>query len=213
MKIIETKGIAYLQELGGNREWYWGTDSACGDLYEAEEVFLKGKRFEPNRLVFVHYPDGNVYEPIPAKENQYFGRPQYVEGKIHILLVNFAEKWIRVLQYVPETEGMSVKTEIPLGEVKDCYNLMMDDGSPLMIYRQGWEKQFQVIWPDKIDFAIGDRESFQFHEDGLMYFSEWFEDTEYREEIVVREYTTGKIVKRMQGTAISMPENQHWILR
>lgn len=213
MKIIETNGISYLQELGMGEEWYWGTDSACGDLYEAEEVFLKGKRFEPNRLVFVHYPDGKVYEPIPAKENQYFGRPQYVDGKIHILLVDFSEKQIQVLQYTPETEEMSVKIEIPLNEVKDCYNLMIDDSSPLMIYRQGWEKQFQVIWPDKIDFAIGDRESFQFHEDGLMYFSEWFEDTEYREEIVVREYTTGKIVKRMKGTAISMPENQHWILR
>ncbi len=213
MKIIETNGITYLQELGMGGEWYWGTDFACGDLYEAEEVFLKGKRFEPNRLVFAHYPDGKVYEPIPAKENQYFGRPQYVDGKIHILLVNFSDKWIRVLQYVPETEEMSVKIEIPLNEVKDCYNLMIDDGSLLMIYRQGWEKQFQIIWPDKIDFAIGDRESFQFHEDGLMYFSEWFEDTEYREEIVVRESATGKIVERMQGTAISMPENQHWILR
>lgn len=213
MKIIETNGITHLQELGGSREWYWGTDSASGDLYEAEEVFLKGNRFEPNRLVFVHYPDGKVYEPIPAKENQYFERPQYLDGAIYILLVNFAEKQIRVFQYAPETGVVSVKVEIPLDTVKDCYNLRMDDRAPLMIYRQGWEKQFQVIWPDKIEFAIGDRESFQFHEDGLMYFSEWFEDPEYREEIIVREYATGEIAERMPGTAIGMPENQLWILR
>lgn len=42
-----------------------------GDLYEAEEVFLSGKCFEPNRLVFVHYPDGEVFEPIAAKEKNY----------------------------------------------------------------------------------------------------------------------------------------------
>jgi hypothetical protein len=213
MKIIETDGITYLQELGAGGEWYWGTDSACGDLYEAEEVFLKGNRFEPNRLIFVHYSDGKVYEPIPAKENQYFGRPQYVDGVIYILLVNFAEKQIRVLQYAPGTEALSVKIEIPLAEVKDCYNLMMDDGSTLMLYRQGWENRFQIIWPDRIDFAIGERESFQFCEDGVLVFSEWFEDPEYREEIIVREYATGKILERMPGTAISMRGNQHWILK
>lgn len=213
MKIIETNGITYLQELGASGEWYWGTDFACGDLYEAEEVFLKGNRFEPNRLIFVHYPDGKVYEPIQAKENQYFGRPQYVDASFYILLVNFAEKQIRVLQYTPKTEAVSVKIEIPLNEVKDCYNLMIDDSSPFMIYRQGWENHFQVIWPDKIDFSIGERESFQFHKDGLLVFSEWFEAPEYREEVIVREYATGEIIERMPGTAISMPDNQCWILR
>ena len=213
MKIIETKDINHIESLDPDSEWYWGTDYACGDLYEAEEVFLKGKRFEPNRLIFVHYPDGKVYEPIPAKENQYFGRQRYVDGAIHILMVDFSEGQIRVLKYVPDTEELSVRVEFPLSEVKDCYNLMIEDDSPLMIYRQGWENRFQVIWPDRIDFAVGERESFQFHEDGLMFFSEWSEETEYREEIVVREYATGKIVERMPGTAISMPNKQHWILR
>lgn len=37
MKEIETHGILDLQPLWGS-PWYWGTDYAGGDLYEAEEL-------------------------------------------------------------------------------------------------------------------------------------------------------------------------------
>ena len=43
MKIIETDGITYLEKLDSCLEWYWGTNYASGDLYEAEEIFLSGK--------------------------------------------------------------------------------------------------------------------------------------------------------------------------
>jgi len=90
MKPIQTNGITNLEKFDGCPEWYWGTDYSCGDLYEAEEVFLKGDRFAPNRLIFVHYPDGQVYEPIRAKEDQYFGLPAFVDGELYILLVDLA---------------------------------------------------------------------------------------------------------------------------
>lgn len=32
----------------------WGCNYARGDLYEAEEMFLSGKEFSPNRLIFIH---------------------------------------------------------------------------------------------------------------------------------------------------------------
>ena len=33
MKIIETKGITYLEKLDHSQEWYWGTDYSMGDKY------------------------------------------------------------------------------------------------------------------------------------------------------------------------------------
>ena len=54
---------------------------------EAEEIFLSGKSFNPNRLIFVHYPYGNIFEPMKSEEGQYFGMPAYIEGSIYILLV------------------------------------------------------------------------------------------------------------------------------
>ncbi len=184
MKVIETNGITHLEKLDESQEWYWGTDYACGDLWEAEQAFLDGKRFEPNRLVFVRYPDGTVFEPIKAQEDQYFGRPAYIDGAIHILLVDFEEKLIRILRCSQELNKISVVTELPLKEVKDCYNLMLD-GPSIVLRRQGWENRFQIIWPEKVDFCIGNKESFLYREGDKLYFSEWHED----------------------------PDNQKWVLR
>lgn len=92
MKIIETNGITYLEKFDGCSEWYWGTNYTNGDLYEAEEIYLSGKEIKPNRLIFVHYPDGTVFEPIKSDRSQYFGMPAYVDGSIYILLVSFEEK-------------------------------------------------------------------------------------------------------------------------
>lgn len=212
MKVIETKGITYLEKLNASMDWYWGTDYTCGDLYEAEEVFLDGKRFEPNRLIFVHYPDGKVFEPIKTKENQYFGRPAYIDGGIYILLVDFEKKYIRIVQWLYEKEELSTITEIPLNDVKDCYNLRID-GSPIMITRQSSDNHFQIIWPEKVDFLIGERESFFARKNGTMLFSEWHEDPEYREEINIREYSSGNLIEKMSGVLMTMPDEQNWILR
>ena len=212
MKIIETNGITYLEKFDGCSEWYWGTNYTNGDLYEAEEIYLSGGQIEPNRLIFVHYPDGKVFEPIKSELNQYFGLPAYVNGSVYILRVAFEEKKIRVYQCSADMYETVLIVELPLSKVKDCYNLKLD-GSPLMLTRQGAENLFQIIWPEQVEFNIGVRESFCFKRNDKLYFSEWHEDPNYREEINVREYPTGKLLEKIPGTEMTMPDGQRWILR
>lgn len=216
MKLIETKGITYLEKFPESAQWYWGTDYTCGDLYEAEEVFRAGKRFEPNRLIFVHFPDGIVYEPVQAGEGQYFGRPACIDGLIYFLLVNFDENLIQIFQCSHNMETIIVLTQFSLNEVKDCYNLRID-GSPVMVTRQGGDNHFQIIWPEKVDFVIGERESFFARKDGKMYFSEWNEEDDeqstYTEEVNVREYPTGKLIEKIPGSVMPMPGGENWIVR
>ena len=212
MKVIETNGITNLEQFDTSQEWYWGTNYTSGDLYEAEEIYNSGKRFEPNRLIFVHYPDGTVFEPIGAKENQYFGRPACIEGVIYILLVKFDEKVIQLFQCSDDMRDISVKTEIPLNEVKDCYNLGID-GNPVMITRQGYKEDFQVIWPEQVAFEIGRRECFICREADKLFFSEWSEDTDYREWVNIRDYASGNLLEKIDGTVFSLPNNEHWIIR
>ena len=212
MKVIETNGITYLEKFDSCLEWYWGTNYTSGDLYEAEEIFLSGKQVEPNRLIFVHYPDGNIFEPIKSEKNQYFGVPAYMDGLIYILHVSFVDKMIRVYQCSDNMLETVLTLEISLSTVKDCYNLKLD-GFPLMVTRQGGENSFQIIWPEKIEFDIGGRESFLFRKDNKLYFSEWHEDPEYREEINIREYPTGKLLEKIEGAEMTMPDGQSWILR
>ena len=212
MKIIEIGGITYLEKFDSCTEWYWGTNYISGDLYEAEEMFLSGKVINPNRLIFIHYPDGNIFEPMKPEEGQYFGMPAYIEGSIYILRVSFAEKVIRIYKCSDDMCETVLTVELPLDVVKDCYNLRLD-GAPLMLTRQGGDYLFQVIWPEKVEFAIGTGENFLFRKENKLFFSEWHEDPEYREEVNVREYPTGKILERIQGTEMTMPDGQAWILR
>ncbi len=212
MKRIETQGITYIEPLDGSRgAWYWGTDYASGDLYEAEELFRDGHPVNRNKLIFVHYPDGRAVQPIAAKQGQYFGRPIFHQGKITILLVDFPAGQIRILQYDDAPGQVSMLVEIPLSTVEDCYNLMLKT-EPLMLTREGKDDKFQIIWPESVAFQTDGRGAFLFRSQENLYFSSWEENPEYWEETLVRNMRTGEIIERIPGALMFMPDGQRWIL-
>ena len=106
------------------------------------------------------------------------------------------------------TEPLAV---LPLSIVADCYNLMLE-ASPLMLTRSAHDNQFQIIWPEHRDFAIEDHEIFEFLEENRLYTSVWYEDPDYREEVLVRDYDTGEVLERIPGSLRSMPDGQNWLL-
>lgn len=211
MKVIETNGITYIELLAENSEWYCGTNFANGDLYEAEEVYRDGQVIKPNRVIFIHYPDGKLVEPIKLTDNQYLGRPTQIDGIIYMLLVEFDKGLIKIIDCGNAFEHLNTMAEFPLSDVKDCYNLLLK-GSPLMLTRQGGDNDFEVIWPEIISFAIGNTEAFLYKKDDMLIFSRWFEDPDYREEIVTRDYA-GNIIDVTPGNIFVTPTGEEWILR
>lgn len=211
IKRIGVPGITYITELDRESGWYWGTDFAGGDLYEAEEVYREGHEFRRNRLVFISYPEGEVFEPIKAADGQYFGGPVREDGRIYALLADFAADEIRILECTEDMSGAEIHETIPLAEVRDCYNLMLK-GSPLTLIRQGREDRFQVVWPDRGDFPIAPQESFDHRDGDLLIFGKWYEDPDYREETVIRRYPDGEIAEELNGTLLVMPDGQKWLL-
>lgn len=216
MKTIATHGISYIEPLAGSREWYWGSDYATGDLYEAEELYRDGHPVTSNRLVFVHYPDGRVAEPILAKEGQYFGRPIAYEGKIQILMADFPKGSLHIRQYDDAANQIIETASLPLSAVKDCYNLLLKS-SPLMLTRQGNDGKFEIVWPERASFGIGESETitegFLERRDGKLYFSRWHDEPEYHEEVVVRRYPDGEIIEVIPGSWTEMPDGQIWVLQ
>ncbi len=209
MKKIEIFGITYIEPLDGSTEWYYGSDYAAGDLYEAEEAYRNGYTFEQNRVLFIHYPDGEVVEPVKAQPNQYLGRPVFYDGKIINLLVDFSEGEIQILAYDHESKKQSPIVTLPLTAVKDCYNLLLRT-SPIMLTRHN--KLFEVIWPERMSYIVSEREGLYFRDGDKLYFQEWFEDPDYREELVVRDFHTGEILERHPGSIRQMPDGQNWLL-
>lgn len=213
MKQIDLNGITNLQPVCGTHEWYWSMDYTGGDLYEAQELFQKGD-INSSHLYIIHYPDGKVYD-ILSIEGHYFGVPVYNNGALAILEVDFIKKVIEISQIQYECNQLIniVKiAEISLCSVKDCYNLRLHT-SPLMLTRQSNDNDFEIIWPEQINFSIGNRESFRFREENKLYFSVWHEYPEYKEEVVVRMLYDGSILETLSGDIYIMPNGEKWNLK
>ena len=209
MVTIDLHGITNMELVqGGTDEWYWSMDYIHGDLYEAEELFRMGHPVQSNRLYLIHYPDGAVYEPVPAIAGQYLGCPVYDNGAVALLVVNFSEGIIRILRFRPGE--LSEVTQIPLSAVPNCYNLILHT-EPLTLARHS-DNMFEIVWPERTAFSVGVRESFNFRNGGKLYFTEWFEDPDYREETVVRAMD-GTELERLSGDIHIMPNGDKWLMR
>ena len=211
MKTIDLHGITHMEPVwGGTNEWYWSTDYIHGDLYEAEELFRMGHPVRSNRLYLIHYPDGAVYEPVPAVAGQYLGYPVYDNGAVALLAVNFAEGIIRILRFRPDET--SEVAQIPLSAVKDCYNLILRT-KPLTLTRSSSDNTFEIVWPEQVGFSIENRESMDFRDGDKLYFTVWYEDPDYREETLVRSLQDGTILDRYPGDIRIMPNGEKWLVR
>lgn len=211
LRQIHTDGICNLALLEGSGQWYWGMDCTDGDLYEAEELFTDNHKVDRTRLIFVRHPDGKVIEPIPSKKGQYFSRPLFYGNKIILLVADFPEKQLRILSYDPETEAISTLAALPRSITKNCYNLQLKL-SPLMLVRQGQENNLEILFPVQKTYAMDLRESFRCRHGDELYFETWYEDPDYRDEIVVRDFHTGNVLRRLPGILMTMPDGEIWML-
>lgn len=57
---------------------------------------------------------------------------------------------------------------------------------------------------------IGKTESLIFRDGNDLYFSKWYEDPEYRENVVVRDINTGMIKEEFEGYLRVMPNEVYW---
>ncbi len=211
MKQIITNGIACLEALPGSETWYWGMDYTNGDLYEAEGLFRRGNPIQQNRLILVRYPQGTVYEPICPQPGQYLGKPVYHNGQVVLLLVDFPKEEIQIVAFDGQSEQITTLAVLPLSMVADCYNLMLE-ASPLMLTRSAHDHKFQILWPERREFSVEDNEYFASLVGKKLYTTVWYEDPDYREEVLVRDFDTGAVLDRLPGRLHVMPDGQNWIL-
>ena len=216
MKSIETKGITYIEALpGSSGEWYFGMDYPQGDLYEAEEMFRSRRPVEGRSLILIRYPDGTVYRPLEKTAGEYSEAPVYSDGGIYILNVSFKDSEIRVLRFDCESHMTETVSVLPLDAVKDCYNLQLHV-FPVTLTRQGAEGSFDIVWPERCSFEMGERESFFLRDGDRLFFNKWYEegdgaDYRYWEETVVRSLD-GRVLEVLPGDVRLMPNGELWHL-
>lgn len=213
INITKIKGISnsYPEEIEGTNEWYSAKEEAVGfcDLFEAQETFERVGFFKGIAYHLIHYPDGKVHSPFQIQENVYVEKPIWNNGEFNFLVVDFQEKIIRITKYIPENEKLEIVTELSLVEVEDCYNLMLET-TPLTLGRSGNDGFYEIIWPEKKKIAIGKTETVLFRDEDKLYLSEWYEDPEYHENVIVRDIQTGKIIEKSEGYLRRLPNNVYW---
>ncbi len=209
LQTVKTGGITWLEPLDPDRAWYWGSDYTSGDLYEAEELYRLGHPVRSNRLVLLRGGDARLFEPVPAREGRYFGRPAVDDGTVVILLADFPAGQVSLLRFEPEGERCETVVTLPLSEVGDCYNLMPHT-APLCLTRQAGDR-FRILWPDRADFPIGPTESFFLRDGEDLYFSRWHEDPDYRVETVIRGLD-GTVRRVLPGDVMDLPGGRRLLL-
>jgi hypothetical protein len=213
MNIIKIEGVSdsYPELVDGTTEWYFCKDSnnCFCDLYEAEEIVKSGEVFSGMVCHLIHFPEGTVYSPFERKENVYIEQPIWDKGTLYFLGVDFYKQKIQIYSYFPDNQRLEMIKELPLGIVEDCYNLMLKV-SPLMLCRAGNNGIYEIVWPENKKIEIGETEGLLFRDGDDLYFSEWYEDPEYHENVIIRDFDTGKVKEKFFGYLCKLPNGVYW---
>lgn len=213
MNIIKIDGVTdcYPEQIEGTTEWYYckeSKNSFC-DLYEAEEIIKAGEKFNGMNCHLIHFPEGTVHSPFEYRENLYVESPVWDDGKIFFLSVDFCEQIIQISRYFPEERRLEIIKELPLDTVEDCYNLTLKT-SPLILCRDANKEVYEIFWPENKKIEIGKTEALLFRDGNDLYFSEWYEDPEYHENVIIRDIDTGKIKEKFDGYLCRLPNGVYW---
>lgn len=214
MKFINIKGLndVYPENIEGTNEWYYSKlpSYSTYDFYDAERVVNCGKNFEGMNCILIHYPDGEVHRPFELKENVYVDAPIYFNELLYFLIVDFNNKRIKIVSYNAKNRVKSNLADLPLSDVENCYNLMLKP-SPITLIHEPNDGFLNIIWPEKKKIKIRANEIMMFRDNDNLFCSEWYENPEYHERVIVRDWNTGDIKKIIERQMNRMPNGDIWI--
>jgi len=189
--------------------WYVGHWTPCSEAYEVPDFQNK---YPGTRLYFFQYPSGKVFEPIKQEQNVFLERPVYEQknNSFGIVRYDFNKQLIQVLVFKPDDSSVETLTELPFAKVKDLENIRLIISPFALVKHDVQNDAVQFLWPEEKHYQFEQNESLDFQGDGKLYLSKWMEDPDYREEIIVRDAESGKILERSPGYLIRMPDGSIW---
>lgn len=221
-RFLEVRGSSVYSADHIHGPWYCLYETGA-DVQEAEEMFLAGKPFSGSDIKLADTESGRIEEPFKRSENVFVSSPVWDGEAFAFFEVDFPAEKISIYRYFPdggrEKEAETGKTEkeapgysgsvikladIPLSAAENCRNMRLII-SPLTLVRGDYDRydRVDVLWPERASFDVEPHESLDFRDGDRFYFSCWHEDSEYREEVIVRDID-GNVSEKYPG-AIHFP--------
>lgn len=125
---------------------------------------------------------------------------------------DFNKRLIQVVKYEPETKNLIILTEIDFSKLGDMINVRLIVTPFALVKHDVHGNAIDFLWPREFHIQLKENELVDFQSEGKLYASRWFEDPEYREEIIIRDLVTGKILEISPGYLRMMPDGSTWIM-
>ena len=201
----------YLEPVANtNNEWYWtmGYDSGF-DAYDAGLNFCKNKAIEGTNMYIVHYPDGEKIQLLKKEKNIHTSIPFGYKDHIYFTRIEFDKRLINIMKYNSHNQIITLDSTIPLKSIKNCYNMFFHCEPLMLTCNQG--RDFKILWPEKKKYKINYNESFIYRRGNKLVFEK--ENDDY-EDIIIRDYHSGKVVEKTKKTGIQMmPNGDKWFIK
>lgn len=215
MNKVEIKGLTgcFPERIEGTDKWYCAQKcrEAFCNLYEAEEIAASGREFCGMNCHLIEFPGGRVYSPFDTEQNIYIDAPVYHQGNFYFLKTDFTRRIAGIYSYAPSDSKPALIDEISLDDIEDCYNLRLTVW-PVTLTRDDNTGTLQIIWPERTDIELDENETLMFRDGGRLYMSQWSEEPDYHENLIVRDIATGEITEKSEGSLYRMPEGVYWRL-
>lgn len=207
---IEDENLNSVDFIDGSENWYCISASGI-DLTDVEDMVKEGRRYEGRSIMLVNFEKGIELMPFEKKENVYINRPIWYEEGFAFLVVDFNAGEIYIYKFSPYSGRKELLAQIPLEGVTSCYNMRLEK-SPLTLLRGEYEDDtIEILWPEKMEFKTNGVWSLEFRDGDLFYFTTWYEDPDYRDEMIVMDIW-GNEVEVMDGSLYDLNDGTKCML-
>lgn len=213
MKIKELKDMnIYPEKIDGTAVWFYckvPNDIDVEDLLNTQDDYT----FKGNQLYLIH-SSGRLFEPIKQEKWVYLSEPVYNidDNAFSIVKYDFNKKTIQIIKYDIEADACSVIGELPLSKGGDLINVRILKNSYVLVKQDCLNDVADILFPAEKKIKLEEQEGLVLINDKKLVSFKWYEDPDYREEIIIRDYETTEIIERKDGYVTIMPNGEIWML-
>ncbi len=212
MKIKEFRGYedVYPEKIVGTDQWFYGQCTPCSEAYEVSG--FNGNY--PGTRLYLFNINGNIFEPVKQEKNVFLEKPAYNIDRESFGIVrnDFNKAIIQVIEYRIRSQETIVLTELLMSKAGDMINVRIITDPYMLVKHDIHNDAIDFLWPIERRYQFEENESLDFMYEDKLFTSKWIEDPDYREEVIIREKSTGEVIERKPGYMVTMPDGSRWIM-